>query len=176
MKIKTTLSTIAVLAALAPAGARADQAKFDAAMQRLVTPYLAMVTAMAGDTDKGVTKAAKKMAKLAAKLDGSKFTGKHADYYKSIPDKIKASAKAVAEAKDLKAKREAFKSLSKPMALWATLSKPPGLNVAYCSMAPGSWLQKEKVLSNPYYGASMLRCGEILSGKDKGATGGHMKK
>jgi hypothetical protein len=37
--------------------------------------------------------------------------------------------------------------------------------VAFCPMAfnnkGGSWLQTEKLISNPFYGASMLRCGEI---------------
>jgi hypothetical protein len=33
--------------------------------------------------------------------------------------------------------------------------------VMYCSMAEAEWLQKDDVLSNPYYGASMLNCGEL---------------
>ena len=31
--------------------------------------------------------------------------------------------------------------------------------VAYCPMAPGRWLQTEKIISNPYYGSEMLTCG-----------------
>lgn len=31
--------------------------------------------------------------------------------------------------------------------------------VAFCPMAPGRWLQTGAPLANPYYGASMLRCG-----------------
>ena len=30
---------------------------------------------------------------------------------------------------------------------------------AFCPMAPGRWLQTEKVISNPYYGSKMLTCG-----------------
>ena len=57
----------------------------------------------------------------------------------------------------------------------ATMSKVADVNVVFCSMAKGSWLQKEKVIANPYYGSKMLRCGEIISGKDKGTKGGQMK-
>ncbi len=35
------------------------------------------------------------------------------------------------------------------------------LFVMYCSMYPGSWIQSEEEISNPYYGSSMLRCGEV---------------
>ncbi len=59
--------------------------------------------------------------------------------------------------------RKAFNDLSKPLAMWATMVKPVVINVAYCSMKPGSWLQKGEVIRNPYYGASMLKCGEIVS-------------
>ncbi len=34
------------------------------------------------------------------------------------------------------------------------------LRVIYCSMAPGRWLQPPGLIANPYFGASMLRCGE----------------
>jgi len=31
-------------------------------------------------------------------------------------------------------------------------------------MAKGSWLQSGKEIKNPYYGKSMLACGEIVGG------------
>jgi len=34
--------------------------------------------------------------------------------------------------------------------------------VVHCSMAKGSWLQADRSVANPYYGASMLTCGEIV--------------
>ncbi len=71
--------------------------------------------------------------------------------------------------------RAAFKELSRPLAMWVTMSKPAGINVVFCSMAKGSWLQTDKQIANPYYGAKMLRCGEVVAGKHKGAAGGHMK-
>jgi Cu(I)/Ag(I) efflux system membrane fusion protein len=31
----------------------------------------------------------------------------------------------------------------------------------YCAMAKANWLQTDKTVKNPYYGESMLKCGEI---------------
>ena len=89
--------------------------------------------------------------------------------------KIKAAAVKLSGAKAIDKQRAAFKELSRPLAMWVTMSKPAGLNVVYCSMAKGSWLQSEKTIANPYYGAKMLRCGEVVAGKHKGTAGGHMK-
>lgn len=171
---------------LAPA-ARADTAKmrtvgrvggpqdFDEQMKPLYTEYQTIHKALAADSTKGIDKAAKKIAKLAPKLDPAMVTGKHAGHYKDLPRKIKAAAERLAKAKGIVGKREAFKDLSKPFAMWATMSRPAGVNVVFCSMAKGSWLQSEKTIANPYYGAKMLRCGEVVSGEHKGTADGHMK-
>ena len=71
--------------------------------------------------------------------------------------------------------RDAFKELSRPMAMWVTMSKPAGVNVVFCSMAKGSWLQTDAKIRNPYYGAKMLSCGQIIGGTHKGKASGHMK-
>ncbi len=178
MKTKTSLIIAAALALLIPAAASAQSVTLDDAMKPLLVPYFKIHAALAGDTEEGVKAAAKELAKMAGKIkaEAKKVKGKHADHYKGLPDKIQQAAKRVAAARDLKARREAFKKLSQPLAMWVTMSKPAGVNVVFCSMAKGSWLQKDKTIANPYYGASMLRCGEIVSGKDKGETGGHMNK
>ena len=77
----------------------------------------------------------------------------------------RVGALAVGKAKSLKDMRTAFKGLSKPVTKWAKATKPKGLDVAYCSMAKGSWVQKRGEIRNPYYGASMLTCGEVVSSK-----------
>ena len=173
MKRKITMA--ATLALLVPAAARADTAKFDKAMEPVLAQYLEIHQALAGDTDKGVAKAATKIAKLAARVKSNTVTGKHAAHYKKLPGKIKAAAATLAKAKGIEAMRKALKPLSRPLVMWATMSKAATVNVVFCSMAKGSWLQKEKLIANPYYGSKMLRCGEIISGKDKGTKGGHMK-
>jgi uncharacterized membrane-anchored protein len=76
------------------------------------------------------------------------------DAYKAVAPK----AKAVAQAKDIKAAREAFKSLSAAVEPLATGEK--GYVVMHCPMADADWVQTSKDVKNPYFGKSMLTCGE----------------
>jgi Cu(I)/Ag(I) efflux system membrane fusion protein len=145
----------------------AGTAKFDKQMQSILNEYLKIPKALAGDTTKGVIGAAEKIRTLAKKLDSSSVTGEHAKHFKDLPEKLKAAADKLAKAKNIASMREALKELSKPMAMWASMSKPKGISVVYCSMAPGSWLQKGTLIANPYYGAKMLRCGEIVGGEGR---------
>ncbi|RPJ86767.1 MAG: DUF3347 domain-containing protein, partial [Acidobacteria bacterium] len=66
--------------------------------------------------------------------------------------------------KSLEQAREQFFQLSKPII--AELKRNPSAQksaFAYkCSMANKSWVQGQKEIRNPYYGKSMLKCGEAL--------------
>jgi Cu(I)/Ag(I) efflux system membrane fusion protein len=160
---------------LIAAAARADTRRFDAGMRPITAQYARIHEALAGDSTAGVQAAGKKIAALAGKLDARSVSGKHARHYAALPGKIGAAALGLSKARTLATQRAAFKELSRPLALWATMSRPAGINVVYCSMARGSWLQTERKIANPYYGARMLRCGEVVAGRDRGAAGGHMK-
>jgi hypothetical protein len=145
-------------------------------MQPILDLYLTIPKTLAADETEGVGRVAEKIGDLAAELDPSRVSGEHRQHVQRIPHKLETAARKLAAAEDIAAMREALKALSKPMALWATLRKPDGVSVMYCSMAPGSWLQKDDTrIANPYYGAKMLRCGEIVSGPGAGEKSGHMK-
>ena len=162
-QIITTILSLFILTLSAMA--HASTSTFDKQMQPILAEYLKIPTALAADKTTGVGEAAKSIQRLAAKLDSSTVTGMHAKHYKNVPADIKSAAGKLASAKDITTMREALKELSKPMAMWASMSKPKGISVMYCSMAPGSWLQKDDTtIANPYYGAKMLRCGEIVGG------------
>lgn len=165
---------IALTVLLSHAGeAFGGSAKFDKQMLPILEQYLRIPKVLAADKTDGVAVAAGKIAKLSSNLNASTVSGEHAKHFMSIPSKIKKAANQIRKAKDIKAMREALKELSKPMAMWATISKPKGISIVYCSMAPGSWLQRDTVIANPYYGASMLRCGEIVAGAGAGKKGQH---
>jgi len=152
---------------------RTDQ--FDKAMAPVLDEYLKIHDALAADKTDGVKIAAEQIVILADKAGPNTVTGEHKDHYRHVPIKIKKAAQDLAQRKDLGAMREAFKGLSRPMAMWATMSKPKGVYVVYCSMQSASWLQKDKAIRNPYHGSQMLRCGEIVGGEDhdKGSLGQH---
>ncbi|MBU1181047.1 MAG: DUF3347 domain-containing protein [Pseudomonadota bacterium] len=144
----------------------AGSEKFDEKMQPILTEYLKMVDSLASDKTDGVADSAKKIESLAGSISPSLATGQHASLYESIPKNISDGAKKMALGKDIASLRAALVDVSKQMVKWTAMSKPSGVNVVYCSMNPGSWLQKGKKIHNPYYGSKMLSCGEIISGPD----------
>ncbi len=69
-------------------------------------------------------------------------------------------AQAAGSAADITALRVAFRGLSDGV---IARHRPEGFGVAYCPMAfdneGARWVQSDGDVSNPYYGAAMLRCG-----------------
>ena len=64
--------------------------------------------------------------------------------------------------KDLAEQRKLLGPLSEQViALARRAGLSSELQVVWCSMAPGRWLQRSGEVANPYYGAEMLRCGDI---------------
>jgi hypothetical protein len=117
--------------------------------QGVVASYLEIQAALANDSLDGVPAAAKRIAAESAKLGA---TG----------EPVAKAAKGVAAADDIKAARDAFKPLSE--AVVALVKADPdghAVKLAYCPMAKASWLQTEEKIRNPYYGSSMLSCGEF---------------
>ena len=145
MRLKNAL-TVIVLAGLSTSTVAA--ADLPAA---LVTPYLQVQGALADDQFGGVAAPAKSIEVAAAAL------GKDGE-------KLVATAKALSAAKDIAAARTAFGDLSTELVAYAEKTKSGfGADVkqAFCPMANKPWLQKDKDIKNPYYGASMLTCGNF---------------
>jgi len=69
----------------------------------------------------------------------------------------------IAETKDIKKQREYFASFSTNMAAVAKTVKLTDHPIyqAYCPMKKAYWLSNEKAIKNPYYGSSMLTCGQV---------------
>ena len=83
------------------------------------------------------------------------------DLVQSASPTLKPLAEKAASGADLAAVRVAFKPLSEQVRKGPI---PEGYVVAYCPMADGDkgahWVQKDQPqIANPYFGASMLRCG-----------------
>ena len=142
--------------------ALAGTAKFDKGMTPILSQYLKIQSALASDKLTGVKNASGKIIALAKKLDPSSLTGEHAGHYKDIPKNLIRQAAEIRQSGSIDAAREHFKKLSQPMAMWAGMSKPKGVKVAYCPMAKASWLQEDSGIKNPYYGKKMLSCGEFV--------------
>ena len=73
-----------------------------------------------------------------------------------------ALAKEIANAGSIKAAREAFKKLSTSATKIA--ADQDGYYVMNCPMTEnGQWVQTTEEVANPYFGASMLRCGSVVN-------------
>lgn len=76
---------------------------------------------------------------------------------------LQTLAQAAVAAENIEGIRAAFVLLSDEVAR-ATL--PEGYSLAFCPMANNfrgaNWVQKGKDINNPYFGASMLTCGEVV--------------
>jgi len=141
---------------------------FNDTMNKITVEYLKIKDSLASDKIEMVRENSKVILELAKRLEVNDVMDDNKDHFQKLPAKISIAAEALSKAVDIKTMRSVFKELSKPMAMWATMVKPSGINVAYCSMAPGSWLQTGDEIRNPYYGFSMLKCGEIVSvGEEK---------
>ncbi len=143
--------------------------RFDQQMEPILQSYLKIGHALSGDSLEGVPTSAKGIGAQTAVLDSSSVTGEHAAHYKDVPTNLRKAAQTLSQAKTLDEARASFKKLSMPMAMWVTMSKPNNIDVVYCSMAKGSWVQKHGKVRNPYFGADMLDCGEVVGGESHAA-------
>ncbi|MCR4031065.1 MULTISPECIES: DUF3347 domain-containing protein [Flavobacterium] len=97
----------------------------------------------------------------AVKMDKLK-SNEHTVWMKVVK-KLTADAKSISSTTDLKKQRETFKSLSKSTYDLIKVSNPEQpIYKQYCPMADADWLSKEKAVKNPYYGSSMLTCGNVV--------------
>lgn len=145
-KAKRTGCWIAVLMMLSGAGSGASEA-----LKGIVTSYLEIHALLSADKVEGIKAPAQA---IAARAEGMGAGGAA----------IAKAARAVEQAPNITAAREAFSPLSDAVIAaaraegWKDLGD---VRLAFCPMVKASWLQKDAKIRNPYYGASMLECGEF---------------
>lgn len=125
-------------------------------VELLYTHYLNIQKALAADSDKEAATAAQKIVKLITDKDLPKIID------------LKIIAKKISESTSLIIQRQDFNHLTVVMEKLinqaGTLKNHTVLK-AFCPMAFNNkgayWLQEGKEIRNPYFGKSMLTCGEI---------------
>jgi hypothetical protein len=155
--ITNSLRTLIAVAFLAAplAALSADDKKMDPLMEpvkSVLDNYLAIQKELTKDSIKNVDEHATAIAK-AVKGDDMKM----------LSSDVAQQAETLAAAKDIKKAREAFKPLSASLVKYLADNKAGKgtYHEAYCPMAKANWLQTENQVRNPYYGKSMLDCGEL---------------
>lgn len=135
----------------------------DSKLKPVFDEYFAMKDALIKSDAKTTSAKAKDLltAISAVKMDQLK-TAEH-NVWMKVLKKMTADTKAIASNQDLKKQRETFKTLSKSTYELIKASNPAEtVYYQYCPMADANWLSKEKAVKNPYYGASMLTCGNVV--------------
>lgn len=125
-------------------------------LSKLYQNYITVKSALASDDADKSSKAAKEFLKTASEIEAKHVPVRNLNI-------LKKNAAAIAEAKTISVQRENFFSLSDIMIALAKdfkLSENP-VYIQYCPMAEGSWLSNESKIVNPYYGKSMLSCGNV---------------
>lgn len=140
------------------------------AFDQLTERYEAVRLALTNDTTDGVSEQGKEIEAILEQLSTEWSPGAAGvrddmaeDVQSLLPDLSEAAA-ALSAATSLDDARDAFYDLSKPLVRWSRAADGDKPIVAYCPMVKRSWLQPEGELGNPYYGQSMLRCGEVVDG------------
>lgn len=130
------------------------QADDAVAQDPVLAHYLTIQTALAADSTEGAVAAA---ASLAAAARAAEL------------EPVAIAAEVMVDS-DLATLRDQLKPLSLAMAEAASSGSIDGGQLHYCPMAKGYWLQAkgDKPVRNPYYGASMLRCGGPVEKVDRG--------
>lgn len=138
------------------------------AMGKLLREYFPIWQALAGDDLPSAKTAAGKLESATHQFHGLPGSAEASDFFESTLATLSKSAGEIAESVDLDEARRAFEHVSNAMvrAVRAVgLSEDSSAHLAFCPMAfegrRADWLQNDKELLNPYFGAAMLRCGEF---------------
>lgn len=128
--------------------------------EQLLGKYYGIQKSLAADTTAGVSASAAQIADISRRAAATKPQAK---------TQLTALANAAAKlrATDLKSARNGFGDLSDSLIayLQATQSGGNPPFQFYCPMVKKSWLQSDREIRNPYYGSSMLKCGELVQPK-----------
>jgi len=146
--------TRAAPAAPAPSARREGEA----GIGRILTAYLTIQRALAGDSLAGVKARAHDIV-VDAKRSGP------------AGQAVVAAAGTFEGVTDLTSARVAFGKLSDAVLITAKRAGRPldnGVKVAYCPMARKYWLQTGETIDNPYYGSAMRNCGRFAQATGAG--------
>ncbi len=134
----------------------------------IVEKYILLEKTLAADDKEGATGATGEVLDALAGVDMGLVAGKAHDLWMGNARKIKVTLSEMKAAAGIEPMRKAFEGLSNELIVVVEqFGIPQGkiLYKAHCPMAfdnkGADWLQLDEDILNPYFGASMLKCGEV---------------
>lgn len=137
------------------------------ALKPLYATYLKWKDAMTNDDFAEAQKMAINMKSVLEKINMGLFKGDSHDAWMDFQGSLSNSLEHVLHFSDIEQLRKTFQTVSTTMIEMANTFKPLGetIYVLHCPMADNNkgadWLSSEKEIRNPYFGSSMLTCGEV---------------
>lgn len=144
------------------------------AIRPVLQHYLEVQSGLANDDFEHAQKAVKKLRKAIKEVDMQLFQGEAHQFWMKRSENLEAPLSKAVEAEAIESLRKTFKPLSAEIILLfkAFGSSEASLFVDYCPMADSdkgaTWLSDEEAIRNPYFGSSMLKCGEVKEVIDNG--------
>ena len=143
--------------------------EFRVQIRAVVEKYLSLHEALAGDDMGLAVTAAKSATESLSKVDMSLLSRKPHDVWMGRNTKMSKALDAIQKAADIDAARKAFETLSNELIAVVVQFGIPETQQLYrihCPMAfdnkGADWLQMDEDIRNPYFGASMFKCGEVI--------------
>jgi Cu(I)/Ag(I) efflux system membrane fusion protein len=129
--------------------------------------YLEMKDALTNDNLEAAKKSGNNLLKSVENVNMALFTGESHNIWMGFSTELKTSLEHLGHFKTLEELRKAFLQVSNSIIKLETTFNPNDrpLYVLHCPMANNNkgadWLSTSKEVRNPYYGKSMLTCGEV---------------
>ncbi len=140
---------------------------FQNQLKVVLNEYIKLKDAFVRDDSNNAMEESKKLVESLSKVDMKLLMDKEAhNHWMTLEKEIKIAAISISNTSDIKEQRNHFKSLSLHLAKTIQLF---GVNenvyYQFCPMADDNngayWLSKEQKVINPYFGDTMLTCGEV---------------
>lgn len=142
---------------------------FQAELGELVQAQFELVRALAGDEPGTAREAALEVDAALHAVDAEQLRGSEArSEWNRLAGAMHDGLSELAGAAGLDQQRRHFERFSDALTNAVQLFGIAGAGPVYRAMCPmvqgrlGYWLQDEELIANPYFGASMLRCGDIV--------------
>lgn len=168
-----------------PAGGYETPEAFRRQLSAVLDAYMAVGSALAADDETRAAAAGKDFSRALSAVDMKLLGGAaHTAWMKHAASLAKAAG-ALAAAQDLEAQRRAFALAGEALAVVTRDFPAPEDGPLYrlhCPMAFGGrgadWLQRDRKVRNPYFGAAMPECGSVTetlrpAAPAKAGAGGH---
>lgn len=158
-KIKILLATMIYIGSL--------QAQ-PATVQTMVNSYLQVKDALVKSDPAKAASAATELSTGIRLVNPVDLAMKERTAFETNGKILLESAETISKTTDLSKQRTAFAALS--VALWKIIELSESIKgkvyYQYCPMKKAYWLSLEPGIKNPYYGSSMLSCGNISAEKN----------